>query len=685
MIAPDFGGAVTRRLCVAIAVSLVWIPACHGGAVPPKDAVAVSIPPSRESDVPPSDIRHLVKGLPYSDQVAEDFARMVGEWKNKQKKPALDAWKQKLDRARRDNEKGRLSTARLARMELEIAKELGETIRKQIGVDDIEKLFDLADVITRKRAQCSGYAESLYITGTFVGLSVQVINVIKPIYGVLSGQNAHVANIVSLSDGRTIMLDLMWGFTSKPFVMEEDFAMVGNYRELRDKANPAGTHRKIQIYDRNGLIAGIHTNRGRIRYDSGQNAEALAEWTKAIEFNPQSAEAHYNRGTAYTRLNQPAAAISDWTRAIELNPEYAQAYCNRGGAYNRSSKFSEALADCTKAIELRPELAPAYCSRGLAYCSLGQFPAAIADCDKAIELNPRYAEAYYNRGTAYGKSGQLPQAITDFTKAIELNPNYAEAYYNRGAAYHKSGQLPQAIADLTRVIEFNPKAAIVYCSRGQVYAASGAVVEARNDLLKGVELNPDLKPQVRKISDQFKLDLPLDDSSTADGMYTRAIELNPNDAQAYCNRANTYNSQGRYTLAISDCTKAIELNPKHAQAYCSRGIAHHNMGNHTQAVADYTKAIELNPQFVEAYYNRGAAYSKAGQLPQAIPDYTKAVELNPKFAEAYYNRGVAHGTLGNREDARRDLLRAIELNSALKALVEKASKSLGLQLQADDR
>ena len=60
-------------------------------------------------------------------------------------------------------------------------------------------------------------------------------------------------------------------------------------------------------------------------------------------------------------------------------------------------------------------------------------------------------------------------------------------------------------------------------------------------------------------------------------------------------------------------TKAIELRPDYADAYCFRGRAYRSQGEHDRAIEDSTKAIELKPDYAEAYYIRGAAYISQGE------------------------------------------------------------------------
>ena len=52
--------------------------------------------------------------------------------------------------------------------------------------------------------------------------------------------------------------------------------------------------------------------------------------------------------------------------------------------------------------------------------------------------------------------------------------------------------------------------------------------------------------------------------------YDKAIELDPNDAEAYNNRGNSYSDLGQYQRAIEDYDKAIELDPDYAEARIHR-------------------------------------------------------------------------------------------------------------------
>jgi tetratricopeptide (TPR) repeat protein len=301
----------------------------------------------------------------------------------------------------------------------------------------------------------------------------------------------------------------------------------------------------------------------------GNVDQAIADYTRSIELNPQSAETYFNRGFVYHTKNNLDQAIADYTRAAELDPKYdlarfalAVGYANRGLSYAEKDDLDRAIADCDKAIEIDPKVAVAYKVRAYAYKEKGDWDRAIADYTKAIELDPKDASNYYYRGRAYSSKDNLDQAIADYSRAIELNPKDAFAYYYRASAQRKKGNLDQAIAD-----------------------------------------------------------------------YTTALELDPKDGMSYFARGNVYLDKGDYDRAIADYTKTIELDAKDASAYFNRALAQRKKGNLDQALDDYSKAIELDPKYANAYYNRGLLYREKSMKPQAIADFEMYLQLIPNASD----------------------------------------------------
>ncbi|NJM67386.1 MAG: tetratricopeptide repeat protein [Acaryochloris sp. RU_4_1] len=144
--------------------------------------------------------------------------------------------------------------------------------------------------------------------------------------------------------------------------------------------------------------------------------------------------------------------------------------------------------------------------------------------------------------------------------------------------------------------------------------------------------------------------------------YTTALRLNPRFADAYNNRGLVKRQLSDPAGALADFTQALRVNSQHAQAYNNRGTTHSDLGNLKAALADYTQALRLNPDYSEAYFNRGVVRSSLGNLKAALADYTQTLRLNPNYAQAYNNRGITHANLGNLKAALADYSQAIRLN-----------------------
>ena len=192
-----------------------------------------------------------------------------------------------------------------------------------------------------------------------------------------------------------------------------------------------------------------------IRADQrGDFDDAIRCYSNAIELSPAdsySAFSAYNyRGHTHRRRCNWEEAIEDFTKAIELEPDRDQGYNNRGAVYYEQGNWEEAIEDFTRAIKLNPNNDQAYYNRGTTYCKQDNPDKAIEDYTKAIELNPDNDQTYNNRGAVYYEQGNWEEAIADHTKAIELNPDNALAYKNRGEAHQLQGNNDLAEADLRK-------------------------------------------------------------------------------------------------------------------------------------------------------------------------------------------------------------------------------------------
>ncbi|KAA0707891.1 Small glutamine-rich tetratricopeptide repeat-containing protein alpha [Triplophysa tibetana] len=83
--------------------------------------------------------------------------------------------------------------------------------------------------------------------------------------------------------------------------------------------------------------------------------------------------------------------------------------------------------------------------------------------------------------------------------------------------------------------------------------------------------------------------------SAAVEFYSKAIQLNPQNAVYYCNRAAANSKLGNYAGAVQDCERAIGIDPNYSKAYGRMGLALASLNKYSEAVSFYEKALELDP------------------------------------------------------------------------------------------
>jgi uncharacterized RDD family membrane protein YckC len=96
----------------------------------------------------------------------------------------------------------------------------------------------------------------------------------------------------------------------------------------------------------------------------------------------------------------------------------------------------------------------------------------------------------------------------------------------------------------------------------------------------------------------------------------------------YIERGNAYLNYGEHLLAIDNYTKAIELNSNDAVAFNNRGYAYTLNGDLDLAIEDYDQAIALDPDYGMAYNNLGFTLNQLGDTSSAISAYRTSIRVS---------------------------------------------------------
>lgn len=162
-------------------------------------------------------------------------------------------------------------------------------------------------------------------------------------------------------------------------------------------------------------------------------------YTQIIDLYPKIPEAYLRRARLSNNLEE---ALKDYNKAIELDPNYIDALLSRGGVKMQLNDNSSAIEDFNRVVELAPNDLNVYSYRGIAKENLGDYTGAMIDFDKAIEICPG-AYQYLNRGKLKYLTKDIIGALSDFNKSIEKYPNDSKSYESRAKCYRKLAEAEQ--------------------------------------------------------------------------------------------------------------------------------------------------------------------------------------------------------------------------------------------------
>lgn len=184
---------------------------------------------------------------------------------------------------------------------------------------------------------------------------------------------------------------------------------------------------------------------------------ALFAYQDAISADPQNGEALLKAGNAYARLGHDDEAIEQWNRALQLDPQSAAAREAIAAARERKGELAQkpAVRPGVPAppLPLPPQIdeagARAHYGAGVALIGDRKYGEALAELNQSLSIKPGWSSALIARGSARIGLGKYDQAIADYTAARQADPSLAAPLFGLAEAYRGLGQTEKA-ADLYR-------------------------------------------------------------------------------------------------------------------------------------------------------------------------------------------------------------------------------------------
>lgn len=430
-----------------------------------------------------------------------------------------------------------------------------------------------------------------------------------------------------------------------------------------------------------------YVGRAKTFVNRGMRKEALLDYDKAVELDPNNVYAWANRGITRVQVGDLAGAKSDLTKAEAIDPAFVQNNIGRGMLADVERRPRDAVEAYTRALEQEPDTRYAIEHRAAAYASLGEAERALADLTSIIEKRSDDPDAYVDRGNFFLNQREYVKAIADFDKAHSLDPSNEWPLANRGIARVWKRDFTAAAGDLDAAAKINPKNAVVFRARGMMAQQKGEWQNAIAAYTSALQVDPDsgfaLGHRAESARAAGDYEAALRDAAAA-------IKQQPGWVELYLLRANVLRSQGKEAEAIAEARAVTGANPDNSYAHVVAANIYSAFHKDADAMRAYDKAIALKPEayiylnrslrrpktdvagrradldaalklepdFTEAIAQKADLQADSGDLTGAISTYSSALMNSPDDIALLMGRGIAYARSGDAAHADADFQRA---------------------------
>ena len=254
--------------------------------------------------------------------------------------------------------------------------------------------------------------------------------------------------------------------------------------------------------------------------------QALKVVDKAIECDPNFAEAYNKKGDCLIRLGKIKEALECYLKSHELNPNIQNNYYDLGRTYLLLEDYTNSLENFKKAYEMKPQedihafIGKIYFDQNMIEEAKQSFenilgtPSKEADSIKQeIQASSSNTMANYYYAQILLKLGQEDNAKNYFNRIIEKynrlvrsKPNLAEGYFYLGKCYYFIGDFEKAEENMKLAIKYDTDTitnhysfdmfysdAEAFASLAEIQTKRGESSEAKENILKALALEPENK------------------------------------------------------------------------------------------------------------------------------------------------------------------------------------------------
>ncbi|XP_050181400.1 protein O-mannosyl-transferase TMTC1 isoform X2 [Myiozetetes cayanensis] len=323
--------------------------------------------------------------------------------------------------------------------------------------------------------------------------------------------------------------------------------------------------------------------------------EAKDYYRRALQLNPQHNRALFNLGNLLKSQGKKEEAVILLRDSIKYGPEFADAYSSLASLLAEQERLKEAEEVYKAGIENCPESSDLHNNYGVFLVDTGSPERAMSHYRQAIRLSPAHHVAMVNLGRLHRSLGQNKEAEVWYKRALKVSRK-AEILSPLGALYYNTGRYEEALQVYREAASLQPSNREIRLALAQVLAMMGRTKEAEKMTNHILSEDVECLECYRLLSAIYSKQ---EHYAKALEAIEKALQLKPKDpkviSELFFTKGNQLREQNLLDKAFESYKRAVELNPDQAQAWMNMGGIEHIKGSYVTARDYYEKALQLVP------------------------------------------------------------------------------------------
>jgi len=371
----------------------------------------------------------------------------------------------------------------------------------------------------------------------------------------------------------------------------------------------------------------------------------------ALSASPQTspgskdqAEQHQRLADQYLRQQRPDLAIPELKKVVALDPGNVEARANLGVLLFFSKDYKNAASELRAAVQAKPDLWKIQALLGMAEAQLHDDSASCRDMQAAF---PHLTEAKFQLqvGRAlidnYTAAGDLDQAATTVSALLAANPTDTSLLYLSYRLYSDLAGRSMLTLALTA-----PDSAEMHQVMARELARHGDNDAAIQNYREAIAINPKLPGLHSELGDLLYHSEDEKLKAQAEAEFRAALAVNPADERAVFTLGQIAEQNSDVKSAYADESRAVELAPNDTDAYTELAKVLVLMNRQDEAQKMLERAIQLDPTNYAAHYRLAGLYRQHGRTDDArqqVAEYRKYKDMKDKLQKIFETMRVASG------------------------------------------